>query len=106
MAVTDGVKQAVWALAGIPCAYLLIFCQKYAEQVRLAEESKGQGMIYENYSNLLNEFTQNLPVLAIDRVLNDAKPLWELSVCILMVIVFLFSTAVGIRSMEKGESRV
>ena len=63
-------------------------------------------MIYENYSNLLNEFTQNLPVLAIDRVLNDAKPLWELSVCILMVIVFLFSTAVGIRSMEKGESRV
>ena len=106
MAVTDGVKQAVWVLAGIPCAYLLIFCQKYAEQVRLAEESKGQGMIYESYSNLLNEFTQNLPVLAIDRVLNDAKPLWELSVCILMVIVFLISTAVGIRSMEKGESRV
>ena len=91
---------------GIPCAYILIFCQKYAEQVRLAEASKGQGMIYEVYSNLLNGFTQNLLVLALDRVLIDAAPLWELSVCILMIIVFLISTAVGIRSMEKGESRL
>ena len=106
MALSDGVKQAVWVLAGIPCAYILIFCQKYAEQVRLAEASKGQGMIYEVYSNLLNGFTQNLPVLALDRVLIDAAPLWELSVCILMIIVFLISTAVGIRSMEKGESRL
>lgn len=106
MALSDGVKQAVWSLAGIPCAYILIFCQKYAEQVRLAEASKGQGMIYEVYSNLLNGFTQNLPVLALDRVLIDAAPLWELSVCILMIIVFLISTAVGIRSMEKGESRL
>ena len=36
-------------------------------------------MIYAVYSNLLNGFTQNLPVLALDSVLIDAAPLWELS---------------------------
>lgn len=106
MALSDGVKQAAWALAGIPCAYIMMFCQKYAEQLHYAGAAGESGEIYQQYSRILGEFTSNLAVLAFDSVLIDTAPLWELSVCILMVIVFLISTAVGIRSMEKGESRV
>lgn len=106
MALSDGVKQAAWALAGIPCAYIMVFCQKYAEQLHYAGVAGESGEIYQYYSWVLGKFTSNLAVLAFDSVLIDAAPLWELSVCILMVIVFLISTAVGIRSMEKGESRV
>lgn len=106
MALSDGIKQAAWALAGIPCAYIMMFCQKYAEQLHYAGAAGESGEIYQQYSRISGEFTSNLAVLAFDSVLIDTAPLWELSVCILMVIAFLISTAVGIRSMEKGESRV
>lgn len=98
LALTDGSRQAVWLVLAVPCVYALSFVQGYFNAVK---DIAGMDPMDPNQVIPDNPFGYTFSYMSI-----KSAPVWEISMCAAMILMFVACCVHGVRSIEKGERKV